>query len=524
MLEEIPVKAPGGHSRQLRSSSDTNNFDPNRGLVSVCLPVYNGDRYLQTAIQSILAQSYSHLELIIFDDFSADHSLEIIEHFAAQDNRIHHWRNGRRLGLFETYNQCMGQANGEYIKLFSQADLLHSQAIENCVMQLDSEPGVALVTVGNELIDARGGPLKNPDKEWTREVFKPFRPIDSAEVLNKCLFPLVNYLGEASSVMFRSKFQGHGFDSRLHQYAEIDYWLRIIMQGDCICLPDAYAHIRHHLGSAAVSNSRNLMGACDLIKIARKFSRVIEACGKTEEEFLDLSIKSYVSEIQTMVADGTVAAAPLRRADDLRGRAALASSHETSASATAAFSALASALVGGDVSSVSFSSEPNASGKAMLEDLIDFREFAFHAIRMLSAISLPGSPALQAPAANTIVVTASPQTEAAKLEAESPAFEAVEPEVWDPDEDQAVSEKANLLNQDDLTDFAPENIERIARSTRALAEEEEEEEESGPILRTPKGTPVPDFDMVVTKPLKGDKSSSGKAKSKLKFTGKNPES
>ncbi|MBU6450922.1 MAG: glycosyltransferase family 2 protein [Cyanobacteria bacterium REEB67] len=367
------------------------SFTP--GLVSVCLPVYNGDQYLQAAIQSILAQTYQNLELIIFDDFSSDHSLAMIEHFAGLDNRIHHWRNGRRLGLFETYNQCLGQASGEYIKLFSQGDLLHHEAIEACVGQMQAEPTVAMVTIGHELIDARGGPIKNPDQEWMKEAFKPFRPIERLEVLEKCLFPLTNHLGEASAVMFRSAFQGTGFDSRLHQYAELDYWLRIIMDGDCICLPEAYAHIRHHLGSAAMTNSRNLMGACDLIKIARKFSRVIEACGKNEEEFLDQSISAYVAEIQTMVADGTIAAGPLRRAEDLRARAAMNSSHETSASATVAFSALASALVGGDVSAVSFAAEPNASGTAMLEDLIDFREFAFHAIRLLSQTALaPAKP------------------------------------------------------------------------------------------------------------------------------------
>jgi glycosyltransferase involved in cell wall biosynthesis len=362
------------------------SFTP--GLVSICLPVYNGEQYLQGAIQSILAQTYQNLELIIFDDFSSDHSLAIIEYFAGLDNRIHHWRNGRRLGLFETYNQCLGQASGEYIKLFSQGDLLHHEAVEACVGQMQAEPSVALVTIGHELIDARGGPIKNPDQEWMKEAFKPFRPIERLEVLEKCLFPLTNHLGEASAVMFRSALQGTGFDSRLHQYAELDYWLRIIMEGDCICLPEAYAHIRHHLGSAAMTNSRNLMGACDLIKIARKFSRVIEACGESEEEFLDQSIGAYVAEVQSMVADGTIAAGPLRRAEDLRARAAMNSSHETSASATVAFSALASALVGGDVSAVSFAAEPNASGAAMLEDLIDFREFAFHAIRLLSQSAL----------------------------------------------------------------------------------------------------------------------------------------
>jgi glycosyltransferase involved in cell wall biosynthesis len=356
-----------------------------QGLVSVCLPVYNGERYLDGAIESILTQTYEDLELIIFDDFSTDHSLEIIEGYAAKDRRISHWRNSRRLGLYETFNQCLGQAAGQFIKPFSQDDLLRTPALAKCIHQLILEPTVALATIGYEVMDARSNLLTGADKCGTQDVFEQRTLVAASEVLEKCLFPLTNQLGEVSSIMFRAQHQGTGFDSRLHQFAEIDYWMRILMQGDYLSIPETYAYVRHHLGSAAVNNTRNLMGACDLIKIARKYSRVIEACGKTEEDFLDISIACYIGQMEELLADGTVSAQRLRRADDLRTRAEINSAHEANASTTAAFSALASALVEGDVSCVSFTPQPTEAATAMLQDLIDFREFSFHAIRLLAA-------------------------------------------------------------------------------------------------------------------------------------------
>jgi len=355
-----------------------------QGLVSVLLPVFNGERYLDGAIESVLSQTYEDLELIIVDDFSTDRSHELIENYAARDKRICHFRNARRLGLFETYNQCLGQAAGEYIKPFAQYDLLRTTCVARCVHYLMTEPTTALVSTGYELMDARSNLLKGTADEPKRSVFAQRMLVPSGEVLERCLFPLANHLGEATNVMFRAQHQGTGFDSRLHQFAELEYWLRIVMQGDYISIPETYAFVRRHLGSAAITNSRNLMGACDLIKIARKYSRVIEACGRNEEEFLDLSISSYIKLIEEQLSDGTISAQHLREADDLRNRAKSNSAYDANISATTAFSALASALVGGDVNYVSFSSEPTESAGSMVQDLIDFREFSFHAMRLLA--------------------------------------------------------------------------------------------------------------------------------------------
>src|SRR5277367_4436647 len=98
-------------------------------LVSICLPVFNGEQYLADAISSALNQTHEQIELLISDDQSTDGSWEIIQQFSERDQRIKVCRNEKRRGLFENYNSTIGGANGEFIKLFAQDDLLSPNAV-----------------------------------------------------------------------------------------------------------------------------------------------------------------------------------------------------------------------------------------------------------------------------------------------------------------------------------------------------------------------------------------------------------
>ena len=98
--------------------------------VSVLIPVYNGGRHLAECLDSILAQNFQDLEILIADDGSSDNSAEIIKTFAARDVRIRWWKNPRNLGLAGNSNACLHEARGEYVKFVHQDDkLLSSSAI-----------------------------------------------------------------------------------------------------------------------------------------------------------------------------------------------------------------------------------------------------------------------------------------------------------------------------------------------------------------------------------------------------------
>lgn len=121
-------------------------------LISLITTVYNRERYLPKAIESVLAQSYPDFELIIWDDGSTDHSLDIAYHYANQDKRIrvisstHH---GRGSAVANACTLC----KGNYIGLVDSDDLLAETALEETVLFLNHNPEVGLVYTDYIVID-----------------------------------------------------------------------------------------------------------------------------------------------------------------------------------------------------------------------------------------------------------------------------------------------------------------------------------------------------------------------------------
>jgi glycosyltransferase involved in cell wall biosynthesis len=126
--------------------------------VSIGLPVYNGEPYLDKALNSILGQTYSDLELIISDNASTDRTPEICRAHAAQDRRVRYYRQPVDLGAVPNYNFVFGQSTGEYFKWAAHDDKIAPDFIEKCVQLLDRDPSVVLCHSRVMVIDAAGRP------------------------------------------------------------------------------------------------------------------------------------------------------------------------------------------------------------------------------------------------------------------------------------------------------------------------------------------------------------------------------
>ena len=98
-------------------------------LISVILPVYNGEKYLKKAIDSILNQSYQNFEFIIINDGSKDNSINIINQYAITDSRIR-VINRKNLGLIATLNEAIEQSRGKYIARMDQDDISLSKRLQ----------------------------------------------------------------------------------------------------------------------------------------------------------------------------------------------------------------------------------------------------------------------------------------------------------------------------------------------------------------------------------------------------------
>ena len=129
--------------------------------VSVGLPVYNGERYLSKAIQSILSQTYEHFELIISDNASTDQTEAICRSYATRDDRIRYTRQERNMGAAWNFNYVADLGLGEYFKWAAHDDLLDKTFLSRCVDVLENDTDVVLCHSLVRIIDENSNVLRD---------------------------------------------------------------------------------------------------------------------------------------------------------------------------------------------------------------------------------------------------------------------------------------------------------------------------------------------------------------------------
>jgi len=131
------------------------SYDPT-ALVSIVLPVYNGEKYLGISIESCLSQTHQNLELIIVDDCSLDNTPAIVEKYAAADPRIKFVKNEENLGLPKTLNVGFKYSQGDFLTWTSDDNIYANTAIQYMVQQLCTFTEICLVYCGQHHIDDTG--------------------------------------------------------------------------------------------------------------------------------------------------------------------------------------------------------------------------------------------------------------------------------------------------------------------------------------------------------------------------------
>ncbi len=127
-----------------------------KGLVSVIIPLYNVERYVEEAIKSIQNQSYKNIEIIVIDDASTDNTYQILKRIAERDNRIKLYKNQRNLKIVKTLNYALTLANGEYIARMDGDDISQLDRIERKVRFLMENKEFDLVGCSVKAIDIEG--------------------------------------------------------------------------------------------------------------------------------------------------------------------------------------------------------------------------------------------------------------------------------------------------------------------------------------------------------------------------------
>ena len=192
--------------------------------VSICIPVYNGEKTIQQTIDSVLNQTYKNIEVVICDNQSTDNTVEIIK--SNTDSRIFFYQNEENVGMAGNWNECLKRATGDYIHFLCADDYILPDCIGKKTKVLDSNPKVIMVSSATDIVNEN-------DKLVMRRIRQRHNVILDGYKLAKKSLHRGNLFGEPSNIMFRkSALEKSGVFS-LNSYYTTDWelWVKLAVLG-----------------------------------------------------------------------------------------------------------------------------------------------------------------------------------------------------------------------------------------------------------------------------------------------------
>ncbi|MBU2612466.1 MAG: glycosyltransferase [Nanoarchaeota archaeon] len=246
-------------------------------IISVLMPVYNGEKYLKESIESILNQTFKDFELVIVNDGSTDGSLKIMKSYQKKDKRIKIINTRNNLGVIGALNTGLKKIKTKYVASFNQDDISHPKRLEIEFDYLEKNPHIFLVGSSAVYIDEQG-------KEIRR-----FRKYDDYKLLAWRLRKSCSIV--YPSIMFRNK--GVVFDD----HYEYNLYYKLLKRGENLTnLPQFLVKYRVHNNAMSTYDKKNQ----DLLfeEVVEKFNGL-----KNEINFLQkiyFSLKVLFHHIKTI--------------------------------------------------------------------------------------------------------------------------------------------------------------------------------------------------------------------------------
>ena len=211
-------------------------------LVSIVLPIYNGEKYMRESIESVIAQTYQNWELLILDDRSTDRTQEIALEYMGKDRRISYYRNEENLRLPGNLNRGFSLAKGAYLTWTSDDNRYKPVAIEKMVQALKGHPGAGFAFASCRIIDGDG------------------KEIEYIMVDDRSIKKMVGTNGVGACFLYTREVYETvgGYDPEYTLVEDFDYWQRIMSRFQSVAIPEILYEYRWHDG-ALTSTMRKLL-------------------------------------------------------------------------------------------------------------------------------------------------------------------------------------------------------------------------------------------------------------------------
>ena len=218
-------------------------------LITVVICTYNGERYLAATLDSVLAQTYLNMEVVIVDDGSSDGTVSIIKQYAERDSRIH-WFARRNAGLPASRNYAFAQARGEWIAIIDQDDLCYPERLAKQVAVAETYPSAGLIFCNAHFIDEIGRNIGNHFSPFTLpDLFIPKNQASNLLLSQGC------YVGSLTCFIKRTTVNHlEPLDESLRYACDYDYFIRAGFEIDFAYTTDTLAAWRIHAGQETNTN------------------------------------------------------------------------------------------------------------------------------------------------------------------------------------------------------------------------------------------------------------------------------
>jgi glycosyltransferase involved in cell wall biosynthesis len=209
--------------------------------VSVCIPTYNGEAFIERTLRSVLAQHYKDYEIVLGDDGSTDGTLDVVSRIA--DDRIRIVPGVSGVNAPANFNRLIAAARGRYVKLLCQDDTLYPDCLGRQVeaMEAGEDRGVVLVSCTRDIVDDHDRVVYRR-RGWRNAA----GVIEGTRAMRANVRAGTNLIGEPSATLCsRAVLQAVGGYSLAESYmVDLDLWMRMLDRGNLVYLPESLCTFR----------------------------------------------------------------------------------------------------------------------------------------------------------------------------------------------------------------------------------------------------------------------------------------
>jgi len=245
-------------------------------LVSISIPAYNQTKYLKSALDSALNQTYRNTEIIVCDDSTNNDVQTLIEQYMLKTNKIKYCNNGGPLGDRGKINlsKCFKESSGEYINYLLHDDLFNLNKIDRMINYFLYDDTLSLITSYRKMIDENGNYYNDNFRTVCQYPYDV--RLTGEEAGKKLLLSMINYIGEMTTAMFRRKaleFDYANYNiidydkNEIYCLGDISLWLKLLQKGNMIYISEPLSNFRIHSSQSVQDTTLIFWASIDFFKI-----------------------------------------------------------------------------------------------------------------------------------------------------------------------------------------------------------------------------------------------------------------